>query len=732
VARTGAILAGLALLVGGCSTPAEPARSGAAAPDRVDSVAAWPTVSGVLTEQVPPTWWPVSRPRGLAATGIEVVAANLEPDLDPLDEAQPDLELVVDGAGAAWLLQPWRLTRIDLASGAARTWDIGNDLAFGQVSTIRPSRARGVWLVGPDHLWLFDGERFVRDVVVPARFLGGPGGSVRDMVEVGSQVWVAGGAGVARCGPGGWNLVGATQLHSAHLLAVDGQGVVWALGELSTEEGIRSHVVRLEGSRWVAPGGAQGPTVAQFLAGDPAGGVVTAFGHRVRRFSGTWRDVGWTSAFRTADALVVGEDGVLWMLAGMGASVVRCAAGGSCVTIPRHGSGRVGAVSVVGHDLLIADARAVTRVRGDQLETVHRLAGAGGRAFEEVSGFVAVSADEVWAGVVSEESESLVRLAPSSADEPAPAMRPSGQDGDWGYDGGPRVGGDADWSGATPIRPFAVASDRALWTVTDPAVLLRFDGGASQVVPWAPEGAYRGVRGLVAGPDGAVWAMPGQIGLPAPGAEGWTEADWARWERQMSQVFAQLTVWLHTLTLVRPDGQTTTVRLPEDVEGDLSALVVGLDGTMWIEVDRWVCVEDDWSCTPATETLMRWDGQWSNVPFPGVAVRGVSVAADGSLWAELATSGAAASPEHPVLARYTAGTWRTYPALPALVSVTAAPGRSPCGIDAASPAVVCIGTDDQVTNTPIVAADQLLMGVDGSLWLGRENAVARLPVTAPE
>ncbi len=212
----------------GSTAPGEPQR---AAP-------AWPGGSGVLAPDRPATWWPVATSRVLEPTGIEVVARS-------------GVEgMAVDSGGVVWLHGPWMVARVDPRTGASSVWDVSDDVAFSEVTDLRPSLEDGVWILAEDRLRLFDGVRFVHDLPVPEQYRGGPGGVITDMVEVGTEVWVSSAAGVARCAGGAWSFVGPQQLTRATSLEVDAGGSVWSAGRLLREGGSVRAVVRFDGVRW--------------------------------------------------------------------------------------------------------------------------------------------------------------------------------------------------------------------------------------------------------------------------------------------------------------------------------------------------------------------------------------------------------------------------------------------------------------------------------------------------
>ena len=187
----GAVLAGAAFglcLVVGCT-------GGAGDPvgqDRVYgpqvpvSAPVWPGTTGVTIGDQPSMWWPVASARDLHPTGIEVVASS-----------QDVGGMVVDGSGAVWVDVPWGLVRLDPGTWSATAWDAGDDEAFASKEFVRASSGTGVWLAGQDRVRLFDGIRIVHDIQVPAPYLGEFEGDpqVRDVAEVGSELWIASATG---------------------------------------------------------------------------------------------------------------------------------------------------------------------------------------------------------------------------------------------------------------------------------------------------------------------------------------------------------------------------------------------------------------------------------------------------------------------------------------------------------------------------------------------------------
>jgi hypothetical protein len=677
-----------------------------AAPGAQEVAPLWPGLAGAFSDQPGGAWWAATPASELVPTGIEVVTRALDRYDDTstvMDLPRPGL--VVDGAGAVWVSQPWRLTRVDPASGYARSWDVGDDLAFGRVRLLRRSGS-GVWLVESRRVRLFDGERFVRDLVVPGELLGGAGHPIRDMVEVGDEVWIAGDAGVARFVGGGWSPVRTEQVVRASRLAVDQSGVVWAVGAIRSEGGSRPAVLRFDGAWWSAPGGQGAPPFVEQIVIDPDGGVLAVFGSVVSRFDGqAWHElyraglgsVGMGSVVRAVSA----GPGSIAVLVGS-ESVVRCDALGTCATVALDSEREFQAIAASGRDVLLADDHEVALLRGDVLREIWRDA-----AGSDVSATLVcpVDADEIWAGP-SAWSDGVVMRFRSGRWEPVDDVSLRS-----GWEQGTSCDG-----------ALAGASDGAIWVQRQEAVgVARFDGEIRTDIPWEPGGAARGISGLLPGPDGAVWVVPdGSVWVvPDDGLQGSGE-DWEQLFRMWEAEAEQLDEWDHTLTLLRADGSSRAVSLPVGASA-AEWFGAGADGSLWIVSREQRCVEDE--CVDQAPQLRRYDGQWHLVPFPGSDIRGLSITSNGSLWAELERDD---SPRPSVLARYTDGSWAQFPVDQVLESVVAAPGRAPCGIDPAGPDLVCLGPGDDVAITPISQTDTLLMGADGSVWLGYGAALARV------
>ena len=625
---------------------------------------AWPASSDRLAGQRASPWWERAAASELAPTGIELVNAY---GVD---------SIVVDGTGAVWVDGAWQLSRVDPATGSAQTWDVSDDVIFATLWKIRPSAGAGVWLITSDRLRLFDGRRFVRDLAVPAAYRG-----TNDVVEVGTEVWVSGASGVARCTQGGaWSLVGEATITGAGVLTVDSEGYVWTVGQVE-QEGESSHaVVRFDGARWSTPGGAEAPTFAEDIVADPTGGVRTRFGFGVRAFDGTsWRRIPRLPAVRGADGLLslvmaVTPDGVLWVVGPDGLSHHEAVGGWKTVT--RAGGSSLVGLGIVATDVIVADSSGLLRLEGGQLRRVWAHPGPGLSA--PVEGLLAVSSDEVWATGERGVQQFL--------------------DGRWRRRwAGP--GWQAAWwmewgSGAG----LTLATDEVVWAIVDVG-LARFQGDQSVVLARDHPDGW-----LQAGPDSAVWALG---------------AMWSGW----SGWYAGPDLDGTSLSLVGADGTRTSVRLPGPA-WSVTSLAAGVDGSIWVTI----CEEDvaDYCTVPS---LMRWEGSWSPVPYPGAGVRGVAVAPDGGLWA-LLTTGVSAN-EMPFVARYAEGSWTQFPDATNLGWLTPAPGGRICGVDMSASALVCIDPSGRMSRASLAVPGHVHIGADGSLWLEESGVVARLPGTAP-
>ena len=503
---------GAGALVVGCS-------SGVAAPDVPGPATgpgagagagadAWPRNAALVVDEPPSVWWDMSTTRTLAPTGIEILVA---PGADTHTSASNlAVEgMVVDGTGAVWIHSPWRLFRVDPRTGQASTWDIGDDLAFGTVASVRPSASAGVWLLYEDHVALFDGYRFVRELVVPHAYRGDD--PIRDLIEVDSDVWVSSPAGVARYTSDGWSMVASDRLVSAASLALGPDGQVWASGRREIRNGTLRGVVRFDGQTWQPIGGPVPMRPQEEFIANVAGGLAYAIGNGVYWSDDTeWQTLAWDNTdWGAVRSLAVTEDGQMWLQREGGVARWEAASGWEAVGPASAGwdDVTIQALAADGNEVFGVGARGLLRIDGVELIPVWAPVRVGPRTDwhppvdEEISrearpeqslGHVrAVSSDELWLASGS----SLFRY----------------HEGQWGAEW--RMGpewGSLGWALPLEARStkLALATDGSVWTST-PKGMVRFVRGERRVVVEGP--AY----GLTtAGPDGAVWVVePGEFVL---------------------------------------------------------------------------------------------------------------------------------------------------------------------------------------------------------------------------
>jgi hypothetical protein len=622
----------------------------------------------------------------MAASGIQVVA-------------RPGaVALVVDGADQVWLHGPAHLARVDPGTGAAQVWDVSDDVSIGRVLGVRPSDGSAVWLILSDRVRLFDGQRFLRDLPVPAQYRGGPAGVVTDVVEVGPEIWLSSSAGVARWVAGAWGLVRPDQLADVGAVAVDAAGSVWASGDLGPDGRSKPSVVRFEGSGWSEPAAQDAPAPAEELVADPRGGVLARFGDGVRRFDGdSWQglprvDRGRGAGVPRTRSVTVTHDGVTWLLGDDG---LARAGDSGWMTLPSADPGSLVDMASVGRDVLVTDGSVLFRLRGDALVPIWSDVSAGpvisiaqpthgrvARTTQEPApsgseAFAAVSRDEVWG--LAAERQSPVRFSAGTWREAA----------------------------APPVlwRSPVVASDGAVWVGTTQG-LLRVTSGGANLMGSAPVG-----DGAQPGPDGSVWIVPSRW-------SGWWYADG----------YPDGPPEFLGLRNVRPDGSVTSVPLPFDVLS-LVSVVAGAEGGLWVTT----CASGSATECSTPPELFRWDRWWAPVPHPGSSIRLVGVDREGSLWAILGqreNPGGGSGPGR-VLARYAGGRWATVLEAGVPERMTLAPGGSVCGVGGPALDLVCVEGSGRVSRTPVGLPGAIGIAPDGSVWLVDRGLVARLPITAP-
>lgn len=629
----------------------------------------------VGTAQSPTSAWPSGVSAALVPSGLTLVGGVGEGDV------------VVDGAGMAWVQGPWQVARVDLASGGATVWDAADDLAFVSVDGLAPAQPAGVWLDSEDRVRLFDGERFVVDIAIPAQFGDAPDDQVPagEILQVGDELWASGPSGVGRWANGAWSMVGIEQLASAGPLALDSEGAVWAGGVGPVDGEPRNVVVRWDGQAWRTPGDAAAAPSGGIgdIAADPAGGVWVASTqdgpvtdqHGIFRFDGTtWRKVG---PGGYAGDLSVTTGGQLWAMVGAGngvdpsgeVRVARLADDGSWLAYgraqgaPEGSEFRWPSLAVSADTVLVSDLAGLVRNEGDRFVTMWQDPAAVIQpAFEVSSGQVsdallAVGADEVWLPATP------VGAGPSGL--VGSNLLSRFRAGSW--EGvGPTIRGDL-------ANSPALATDGAIWQAT-PAGLVRIQGDASSVVAPSIGGYER--RSLAAGDDARVWTI--------------LDGD---------------------LVEVAPDGELRSVGRPTGSSPLWSSAALAAGGGV-----VWTTQTD---ARRGLARLARWDGRWSSVavPEPYEAVTGLLVAPDGAVWATLEGGRQA-------LGRYADGRWSIDEG--GARGLAWDPGGHVCSIRgeqvACYPGTGPIGAAVSVIDVPALA---LSIAADGSAWVLGDQ-VARL------
>jgi hypothetical protein len=674
-------------------------------PQPREGAPAWPGRPGVTVGDEPSTWWPVSSVRDLVPTGIDVVAGSRIHGM------------VVDGAGAIWVDVPWGLVRLDPVTFSATTWNAADDAAFADKRFVRASHASGVWVVGRDQIRLFDGARLVRDIRVPSAYLGQvlENGQrrpdlegIRDVVEVGSELWIVTAAGVARCDGYTWSMVGEGQPDGVEKVQLTPWGDVWA-GSWTTWGEFRW--ARHDAGAWtpIDPGNA---SAAEAIAWDPTGGIVAASGSEVWRFDGSsWRNL---LRLDTADeedpveveAVAASSDGTVWALTREG--LMRSTGEADWRTISSWDS--LTGVAVSGLDVVVSADAGVYRVDGDELELVWSARGRSALLADFV-GAVTVSEDEAWMVAADWDREAdLFYLYELRAGRLHPVLTRNLQ----AREAGTHLG----WSSTRLGVATVVASDGAIWYVTDESVV-RIVDGTETVVAGRPPGA-----GLLSGDDGAVWLLP-MARMPGwfVGPEDVQPNDDADWEG---------------LCLLTADGACTASELPAPAR-DIRSVLAGPDDHLWATICPAGVAPGGWGIPtcPGGWQLMRRDGGWIPVAYPGADVTALGASPAGGLWAVLAdTTG---QEEWEVLAHYRSGRWTTFPefagtALDAYgyYDVEVTPAGSVCRIDPVGPELVCVDTQSRITRTPFPMVGGLAVAAGGTIWVWASDGLARLPITAPD
>ncbi len=471
VAGLAGAVCGLCLVVGCTSGAVDPVgQDGVYGPQPRATAPVWPGLTGVTVGDQPSRWWPVASARDLHPSGIDVVASS-----------QAVEGMVVDGAGVVWVDVPWGLVRLDPGTWSATAWDAGDDTAFASTEFVRASSGAGVWLVAQDRVRLFDGIRFVRDIQVPSACLGEVrqgAERVRDLVEVGSELWVATATGVARCDGHCWSMVGEGQLDDVGSLQLTPWGEVWAG---SWTAGGTFWWTRYDGTSWT-PIDRPGYWPLRAIAPDPTGGIMAAFGPEVLRYDGSdWQTLlqldDADGAKVRPDAIAASGDGTAWAIVvderSFSRSLLRSddEGGGRHITAPDGTSPT--AVAVAGDTVVVSADTGVYRVAGDALERVWSPQQRGA-AVADIVDVVPVSGDEAWIVTADRSGESDVyALHDLKIGRNDPVLTR----------GLPASAAQAYWGWPLPSLGSAavVASDGALWYVTDETVIRIAEGTESVV-----------------------------------------------------------------------------------------------------------------------------------------------------------------------------------------------------------------------------------------------------------
>ena len=359
------------------------------------------------SESSEPSLWPDGAAVSLVPTGWALFGGAEE------------AEVVVDGAGMAWVDGPWQVARVDPTTGDATIWDAADDIAFASVTGLSPAQPEGAWLISTDRARLFDGERFVVELAIPEQYREGPDGEgpQMDLLQVGDEVWVSGVGGVGRWADGAWSPVGPEQVTRAGPLALDSEGSVWAGSVTSPSRGNRGAPVRFDGRAWSTPDGADAPGGdIRDIAADPSGGVwlfsaqEATEDHGVFRFDGTtWRKVG---PGGYGGELSVTSSGAVWAMVSAGngvdpsgeASVARLEQDGTWKPFgadegaPSSGEFGSASLAVAGDTVLVTGVDGMVRSEGERFVPLWTdpMASIKPAFAIQPGGLLAISQDEVW------------------------------------------------------------------------------------------------------------------------------------------------------------------------------------------------------------------------------------------------------------------------------------------------------------------------------------------------
>lgn len=632
-----------------------------------------------------PSEWAGLPARDPVPTGITVVGSR------DSTEASPGA-IVADGSGMVWVGGPAQITRLDTSTGRSDTWDIADDTAFGSRNAA-PSSGTGVWLARGLEAHLFNGERFLADLTVPAELLDGPGDPasawIDDLAEAGETLWIStfesvpgedgGAAGrVLRWSDGQWTQVSAPEDGASGTIAVDTQGGVWVGGRNSPPVGVEPGIKRWDGARWTKPGADDPgfPRGTGEVVADPTGGVwfleSTGGPVHLSRFDGTrWHLVSDDVIAQVGEAwaahpLVVSNSGEAWM-AGSSA-VVRFATDGSTHSyaaeqgvVPEYGS--VPAVTIAGDDVLVHQLAGVLRLTGERFTPVLEHSWSPDRT----AWLTAVSTDEVWTQAQRAGEPTQVPGAPAGV-----VRKPTGwvrwRNGAW-----QEVG-----ASTTGMCSAALATDGAVWIGTADG-LVRASGDDVEVVwPGLPD------CGVLAGAAGSVWVL----------SEG-------------------------NLVGVRPDGTRVSIGRPGGFE-DVGMWAAGADGSLVVG-----------GLVDGADGFARWDGAaWSRLEVPDPAyLSAMAITDDGATWATFV--GDDADDPKSRLGRFADGAWTFFRVY--LWTIDAMSGNRVWGETAGSGGtIVCFDANGETSrhDLPELDLQGAAIAPDGAVW-SSSGQVARLPWQIP-
>ncbi|MCJ7711279.1 MAG: hypothetical protein MUQ32_10680, partial [Chloroflexi bacterium] len=196
------------------------------APVAAATATAPPSATPRATRRPTPAPTPTPTPRPTLAP---MVAAMTTAELAPTgvtvaDDGDPAInDLVADVNGTVWATRAGAVLNVDPRTGRTREWTLADDPAFANAD-LAPSRQGGVWLVGPEQIRLFDGERFRKVIETPGPMrsvVEGPDGSLwaqadrYELIRWADGAWASGPPGR----PG----------HGASSIVVDADNRVWTV-----------------------------------------------------------------------------------------------------------------------------------------------------------------------------------------------------------------------------------------------------------------------------------------------------------------------------------------------------------------------------------------------------------------------------------------------------------------------------------------------------------------------